>query len=292
MASYDEEFVAAVSSIALAGDGLVLGAGMALLALRTWLKYRSHAKALKRLEDTPLSHIADLRSLLLLNPEEQSARDGSKSEYNSKSVPQIASKEQQHEDVLVIVRGSVQPKSYVDSNGRGQNEEIVVAENAGQKAVLVEKSQTFLYNEKRGIFGWRLEWRGLFGWSSLKEKVTNSRKMVPFVLVEGFAGKRPAFICVDLADSRHPLPLTTVSHQLYPAQASSYTFLQAMFGQRYMDAHQQEHMTHESELFFKDRFCFDVKWIFTFLADQQMQQTCSSSIGFIYIDISCFKVFA
>ncbi|KAJ7569338.1 hypothetical protein O6H91_01G073600 [Diphasiastrum complanatum] len=178
MASYDEEFVAAVSSIALAGDGLVLGAGMALLALRTWLKYRSHAKALKRLEDTPLSHIADLRSLLLLNPEEQSARDGSKSEYNSKSVPQIASKEQQHEDVLVIVRGSVQPKSYVDSNGRGQNEEIVVAENAGQKAVLVEKSQTFLYNEKRGIFGWRLEWRGLFGWSSLKEKVTNSRKMV------------------------------------------------------------------------------------------------------------------
>jgi hypothetical protein len=64
MAARDDELYVALTRIALAGDGVVLGIGMTVLALRTWLKYRSHAKALKDVEETPLSRIADLRSLV------------------------------------------------------------------------------------------------------------------------------------------------------------------------------------------------------------------------------------
>jgi hypothetical protein len=63
MAAHEDELCVALTRIALAGDGVVLGIGMTVLALRTWLKYRAHSKALKELEETPLSRIADLRSL-------------------------------------------------------------------------------------------------------------------------------------------------------------------------------------------------------------------------------------
>lgn len=56
---------------------------------------------------------------------------------------------------------------------------------------------------------------------------------VPFILVEG--GKWPVsdFVVVNMDGSRHPLPLTTVYHQLQPIDASPYTFLQALFGHEY-----------------------------------------------------------
>jgi E3 ubiquitin-protein ligase MUL1 len=59
------------------------------------------------------------------------------------------------------------------------------------------------------------------------------------VLVESEAHRHPhrqgeaVFVHVNMDGSQHSLPLVTVFYQLHPVPASSYTFLQAMFGRRY-----------------------------------------------------------
>ena len=64
MAGHEDELCAALTRMALAGDGLVLGIGMTVLAVRTWMKLWSHTKALKDVKETPLTRIADLRTLV------------------------------------------------------------------------------------------------------------------------------------------------------------------------------------------------------------------------------------
>lgn len=64
MAAHEDELCAALTRMALAGDGLVLGIGMTVLAIRTWIKFWSHSKALKEVKETPLTRIADLRTLI------------------------------------------------------------------------------------------------------------------------------------------------------------------------------------------------------------------------------------
>ncbi|MCO5613409.1 hypothetical protein L7F22_067685 [Adiantum nelumboides] len=61
----------------------------------------------------------------------------------------------------------------------------------------------------------------------------NADLMVPFVLVESQGFRSGAFVHIDLDESKHTLPLTTVYHQLHPVQATPYTFLQAIFGRGY-----------------------------------------------------------
>lgn len=59
------------------------------------------------------------------------------------------------------------------------------------------------------------------------------------MLVESEAHRHPhrqgeaVFVHVNMDGSQHSLPLVTVFYQLHPVPASSYTFLQAMFGRRY-----------------------------------------------------------
>lgn len=64
MAGHEDELCAALMRLALAGDGLVMGVGMTVLAFRTWIKFWSHSKALKDIKDTPVTRIADLRTLV------------------------------------------------------------------------------------------------------------------------------------------------------------------------------------------------------------------------------------
>jgi E3 ubiquitin-protein ligase MUL1 len=64
MASHDDELCVALTRMALAGDGVVLGIGMTILATKTWLKYKSHLQALQAVQATPLTQIADLRTLI------------------------------------------------------------------------------------------------------------------------------------------------------------------------------------------------------------------------------------
>jgi E3 ubiquitin-protein ligase MUL1 len=64
MAGHEDELCAALTRLAFAGDGLVMGIGMTVLAIRTWIKFWSHSKALKDIKETPLTRIADLRTLV------------------------------------------------------------------------------------------------------------------------------------------------------------------------------------------------------------------------------------
>jgi E3 ubiquitin-protein ligase MUL1 len=63
---------------------------------------------------------------------------------------------------------------------------------------------------------------------------------VPFVLAERDGewdqklGKLAVYVHINIEDAKHPVPLVTVYHQLHPVPSSSYTFLQAMFGRRYL----------------------------------------------------------
>ncbi|OAE25939.1 hypothetical protein AXG93_1712s1170 [Marchantia polymorpha subsp. ruderalis] len=279
MSHHDEELCAVITRMALAGDGVVLGLGMAVLAVRTWLKFRSHSKALKQVQETPLTRIADLRSLILQKDDKGSIEtpdfvSGSRtSTVSRKDVSTIIAKpvvkSVAHADSkLVIVRGRVYTTANVESSGKGTDSDSLVTQNGHERGVYLEKTQTCLYNEWRGIFGWGYEWKGLLGWGSLAEQITVSRRkvilwagsddplvywskgvlgfqvflnvvQVPFVLAgsdvhSDASQSKEVYVHVQLDDPpKHPLPLVTVYHKLHPVPASSYTFFQAMFGRRY-----------------------------------------------------------
>eukprot|EP00252_Welwitschia_mirabilis_P021178 TRINITY_DN5352_c0_g1_i1.p1 TRINITY_DN5352_c0_g1~~TRINITY_DN5352_c0_g1_i1.p1 ORF type:complete len:397 (+),score=79.54 TRINITY_DN5352_c0_g1_i1:241-1431(+) len=217
--NYDQEIAQAIMRLALAGDGAVLGLSLAAIAVKTWLKFLKSSITLKILKSTPPSHIADLRSLL---PPPESSSSNQASSCSSGSC--------KGDENLVIVRGKVQPASSVDRSFGSQGP--IVAPNSGAKAVVFVKTQTCLYNEWRGVFGWSPDWRALFG-GSLKEQVTTSVREVPFVLTENNGKGNLNYAHINLEDSKQPLPLTTVYHHLQPVQASPYTVFQAIFGRGY-----------------------------------------------------------
>ncbi|OAY66711.1 Baculoviral IAP repeat-containing protein 3, partial [Ananas comosus] len=108
----------------------------------------------------------------------------------------------------------------------------LVSQGSGERAVIVKQTQTCLYNEWRGIFGWSFDLHAIFA-KSWKEQRTSSFRSVPFILVEGGRWPRSGYVHVNLDGSDHPLPLTTVYHQLHPIQATPYTLFQAIFGNGY-----------------------------------------------------------
>ncbi|KAH7294994.1 hypothetical protein KP509_27G027900 [Ceratopteris richardii] len=205
MDSSEEELCAALTRVALAGDGVVLGLSMAFFAIRTWLRFYSQSRAVHQLEDIRVSRIADLRELI--------------STMETKP--------------LVIVRGKVNSKFSLDSQWRRKEDGLLITHNGASKAVIIQRTQTCLYNEWRGLLGFSSDLRGLLGWGSLKEQVTASIQKVPFVLTDSQGLSTGSFVHIDLSDSKHPLPLATVYHQLHPVQASPFTFLQAIFGRGY-----------------------------------------------------------
>lgn len=234
MESSDDEICAVLTGMALAGDGVVLGLGIAVLAIRTWLRFYSHSRALSQLEYTPVSRIADLRTLISEDPHcHKESRGPESSRGLSCAGIRSSSSQQQQGKPVVIIRGKVSTKAAVDSQWLRKEDNLLTAHNAAEKAVIVQSTQTCLYNEWRGLFGWSSDWRGLLGWGSLKEQVTVSIRTVPFVLVEGNGFHSSAFAHIDMEESKHALPLATVYHQLHPVQASPYTFLQAIFGRGY-----------------------------------------------------------
>ncbi|BFI05887.1 E3 ubiquitin-protein ligase MUL1 [Marchantia polymorpha subsp. ruderalis] len=240
MSHHDEELCAVITRMALAGDGVVLGLGMAVLAVRTWLKFRSHSKALKQVQETPLTRIADLRSLILQKDDKGSIEtpdfvSGSRtSTVSRKDVSTIIAKpvvkSVAHADSkLVIVRGRVYTTANVESSGKGTDSDSLVTQNGHERGVYLEKTQTYMHTEMNSLLGWITQ----------KDLITLTRRMVPFVLAgsdvhSDASQSKEVYVHVQLDDPpKHPLPLVTVYHKLHPVPASSYTFFQAMFGRRY-----------------------------------------------------------
>ncbi|XP_077236350.1 E3 ubiquitin-protein ligase SPL2-like [Tasmannia lanceolata] len=109
---------------------------------------------------------------------------------------------------------------------------VLISAASGEKAVAVQRTQTCLCSEWRGLFSPNYDLHSLFA-RSWKEQESSSLRTVPFILIGGGYWPWSNYVVVSLSDSVHPLPLTTVYHQLRPVQASPYTFLQAMFGLEY-----------------------------------------------------------
>lgn len=212
--SINEQTVAAIlSQVALAADGAFLGVALAYVAVRSLIRFTDASSALKKIKDSPSVRISDLRSVL-------SPSEGSDSSTGSE------------EGKLVIVRGLVEAKSAVDGNWKSLRQNVLVSHESGDRGVIIRRTQTCIYNEWRGFFGWTSDVRTLFK-RSWKEQESTSLRMVPFILVEGGKWPQNDYLVVNMDGSRHPLPLVTVFHQLQPITASPYTFLQALFGHEY-----------------------------------------------------------
>uniref|UniRef100_A0A803QQW7 RING-type E3 ubiquitin transferase n=1 Tax=Cannabis sativa TaxID=3483 RepID=A0A803QQW7_CANSA len=180
MSSQEQALLSLLSHLAFSGDGAVLGLALAYAAVRSILKYRTTSSALKKLRKAPSVKVSDLRSVMAIDNSDTS------------------NESQSSDGKILIVRGTVEAKSVIDGSWKSLRPSVLVSQESGEKAVIIQRTQT-----------------------------------VPFVLVEG--GKWPAsdFIVVNIDKLKHPLPLTTVYHQLQPVNASPYTFLQALFGHEF-----------------------------------------------------------
>ncbi|KAJ6308844.1 hypothetical protein OIU76_018433 [Salix suchowensis] len=210
--SHEQALAALLSQLALSFDGAILGAALAYAAVRSILNYTANSKSLAKISRAPTLSVSDLRSLLQNHDEDR----------------------QDHEHNLVIVRGLVEAKSAVDwtwkKSFRPPN--VLRSHDSAYAAVILQKTQTCIYNEWKGFLGWTSELRAIFG-RSLKEQETTLLRTVPFVLVEGAQWPRSDYVIVNMDGSIHHLPLSTVYHQFQPVPASRYTFIQALFGHEY-----------------------------------------------------------
>ncbi|GBG73800.1 hypothetical protein CBR_g17139 [Chara braunii] len=128
---------------------------------------------------------------------------------------------------FIIVRGKVQAKSMTEviRSRKGEMLNKQMAESGRDfKGVIWEKTQTYLYNEMRGLFGWMTQ---------QKEQIGVSRRTVSFGLSEN-PSSRDSFVAVDTSGSRQSLPLVSVYKNVIPAEPSSSTAIfHLLFGQRY-----------------------------------------------------------
>ncbi|CAH1429789.1 unnamed protein product [Lactuca virosa] len=212
MSAPDQAAVAVLSQVALAADGAVLGLALAYIAVRSLLKFKTTSSALNKVKKAPSVSVSDLRSVLS-QPSDQESDTTTFSD-----------------EKIVIVRGVVETKSVVNGNWKKQN--VLVSHESNEKAVILQRTQTCIYNEWRGFFGWTSDFRSLFA-RHWKEQESSSIRTVPFILVDGGKWPQSDYLTVNLDGSNHPLPLTTVYHNLQPINASPYTFLQAFFGHEY-----------------------------------------------------------
>ncbi|KAK8524762.1 hypothetical protein V6N13_015771 [Hibiscus sabdariffa] len=209
MSSHEQAVASLISQLALSFDGAVLGAALAYAAFRTIYRFKATSTALRKIRGAPYSRVADLRSLL------EEDRSGSA------------------EEPVVVIRGAVEARSVADGRSlKGLKNNALVSQESGDKAVVIQRTQTYIYHEWRGLFGWTSDLRAIIG-KSWNKKESTSMRTVPFILIEGSQWPQSDFVIVNMNGSKHPLPLTTVYHQLHPITASPYTFLQALFSHEY-----------------------------------------------------------
>ncbi|KAM4110751.1 hypothetical protein ACJW30_05G015600 [Castanea mollissima] len=219
MSSPEQALASLLSQLALSFDGAVLGIALAYAAVRSLLKFSATSSSLNKILKAPsVVHVSDLRSILAVHDDRDSSSSSQPSDH--------------HHQKLVVLRGTVEAKSAVDSSWKTFKPIVLLSQESGDKAVIVQRTQTCLYNEWKGFFGWTSDLRAIFA-RSRREQESTSIRVVPFVLVDGGRWPHSDFVVVNMDGSNHPLPLTTVFHQLQPITASPYTFLQALFGHEY-----------------------------------------------------------
>ncbi|CAL9191703.1 unnamed protein product [Musa hybrid cultivar] len=204
---------AVLARLAVACDGAILGLALAAVSAASWVKYATTSAALDRISCAPSAPISGLRAIL------------SSADYLNE------------DPLLVVVRGRVQPSSAVEALSDGAVSEtngVLTPRGSDEMAVAILNTQMCLYNEWRGMFRWNFDLHALFA-KSLKEQRSSSSllKSVSFVLVEAGDWPNSGYVHVNLDGSAHPLPLTTVYHELHPIQVPPFTFFQVIFGSGY-----------------------------------------------------------
>lgn len=190
--------------LAVSFDGAVIGVALAYAAVRALLKFRYTSAALLKIRGAPSTRVGDLSSVIHRDDAESS------------------------DEPVIFVRGTVGVNPVaVGGSWKSPRYDVLVSQRSGDNAVIIQSLQTCVYSQWKGFLGWTYDFYAVLGISSNKQD-PGSLRTVPFALV----GDQQCLL-VNLDNSRHPLPLTTVYHKLQPINASPFTFLQAVFGYEY-----------------------------------------------------------
>ncbi|KAI3849508.1 hypothetical protein MKW92_006791 [Papaver armeniacum] len=219
----NDQTIAFLAQVVSFGDGAVVGTAIAFAAVKAWQSYFFNSSALSKIRQAPNVRVSDLRQLLVKEGEEAGGGDdsggGGGGGWDGK---------------LVVVRGIVEAKRSVDG-WKSSSPSVLVSKEAGERAVILQNIQTCVYNEWKGLLGWTSDIRSVF-LRSWKDQKSTSVRMIRFcALLLQITGRssNSENLFVNMDDSKHPLPLSTVYHKLTPVQTNSYTFLQAVFGHAY-----------------------------------------------------------
>lgn len=212
MSMHDRATAAVLAQLMMAADGALFGISIAYVAYRSIRKYTATSSALRKIRDAPSVQPSDLRSVLSDVSPPSSNCEGGK---------------------LVIVRGNVEVFTADKGSWKSLMENNPIAsKDSGEKYVILQRTQTCIYNEWKGVFGWTADLRNMLS-VSLKEHETSSTTMVRFILAESKKWPHADYVVVNMEGSNHPLPLTTVYQHLQPISSTPYTFLQALCGLEY-----------------------------------------------------------
>ncbi|GAB2269085.1 hypothetical protein Dimus_004015 [Dionaea muscipula] len=218
MSARDQAAAAILRHLAFAADGAVLGVALAYVAVRTFIKLASTSSAIRKIRAAPSVSVSDLRSLLSSSSGGDNSIESGGGEGGAK---------------LVVVRGTVEAKSAVYGSWKSLGSDALVSNESSTKAVVIQRTQSCIYNQWRGLFSWNSDLRGVLR-RTWKEQESSSTRMVPFILIDA-DGQQPHrnYVVVNLDGSIHDMPLITVYHHLQPISASAYSVLQAIFGLDY-----------------------------------------------------------
>ncbi|XP_068336342.1 E3 ubiquitin-protein ligase SPL2-like [Pyrus communis] len=210
MSLHERAVINLVSQLALSCDGAVLGVVLACAAVRTVIKFAYTSSALRKLRNAPYVKVSDLRAILA--PDESQPSDAK----------------------LVVLRGTVEAKSAVDGKSNSLKSGVFVSRGTKNSAVVVQRTQTCVYKDRKNFIGFPFDLRSLI-LKPWREQESKDLRTVPFVLVEGGRRRVSEFVVVNVDESRHPLPLTTVYRNFHPVNASPYKYklVDALFRHEY-----------------------------------------------------------
>ncbi|XP_022964217.1 E3 ubiquitin-protein ligase SPL2-like isoform X1 [Cucurbita moschata] len=153
MSSSEQALVSLFSRFALSFDGAALGAALAYAAFRTVLKLTASCSALDELRKAPNVRVSDLRHMI-------SDGDSRQSESDQK---------------LVVVRGTVEARSFVEGNWKSLQPNVLISQESGDRAVIIQRTQMCIFNEWKGFLGWTSDLRAIFGRTFRKQESTSFR---------------------------------------------------------------------------------------------------------------------
>nr|XP_028955024.1 E3 ubiquitin-protein ligase SPL2-like [Malus domestica] len=157
MPSPQQVLIFLVSKLTLSFDSPILGVALGYAAVRTLLKLSSYSSVLPKVRIAPSVKISDLRSSLAFDQSDQSTAK------------------------LAVFRGTVEAKSALDDSKWNifKKSDVLVSRGTIDRAVIVWRTQTCVFNEWMGLFGWwdfRAYWRAL--WRALTDPGSSSLQMV------------------------------------------------------------------------------------------------------------------